>query len=88
MKASIPVTIRVQDNQDGGYTVYAYPSDEAMLADHPNNPQSEEEKNDILEENDAYENGYISHETIEIEFDPRGACPPVLAKEICWGVGQ
>lgn len=72
MKLSIPVVIRTQDNGDGGFTIYVYNNDEEMFADHPmveGGELTKEEKNNILNEEDPYENGYIGRDTIEIELD-------------------
>ena len=69
---TIPVIVRTQDNGDGGYSIYAYNSEQELLNDHHlYEDASEEEKEqvaaDILNEDDPY-NGYISHENIEIEI--------------------
>ena len=35
MKITIPLVSRLNDNQDGGYTMYIYNNTEEMLEDHP-----------------------------------------------------
>lgn len=78
MKSSIPVTVRVQDNGDGGYSVYAYNSDAEMLADHygytevrdehgEDSDEARERAREILDGDDEYQDGYVSHDTIEVE---------------------
>lgn len=83
MKYTIPVITRTQDNGDGGYTTYAYNTEDELLADHPNSKEfievngkyqkvkvelTPKQKREILDEDDPYENGYIGHDTIEIEI--------------------
>ncbi len=70
MKHSISVITRLQDNGDGGYTLYAYNSEEELIADHPKSrggQLSETEIKEILSGEDEYENGYIGSDTIKIE---------------------
>lgn len=80
-KHTIQIVTRLQDNGDGGYTLYGYNSNEDLIKDHPNFNQwnSETKKNefvqpsqdkidDILNEDDPYENGYIGSDLIEIEI--------------------
>jgi len=83
MKYTIPVITRTQDNGDGGYTTYAYNTEEELIKDHPKSNDyrevdgkwgkvevelTPEEISDILQEDDPYENGYISRDSIEIEI--------------------
>lgn len=70
---TIPVKVLVQDNQDGGYSVYAYNSEEELLASHSSmedlkGEEREEKAKEILGGDDEYENGYISDDEIEIEI--------------------
>lgn len=78
---SIGVITRMQDNGDGGYTTYCYNSEEEMLEDHPLRRRFDsqthsfykveltpQEREEILTEDDPYENGYIGSETIKIEI--------------------
>lgn len=107
MKLSIPVVTRTQDNGDGGFTTYAYNNTEELLKDHPlatdfrevngkwQNVGVEltpEQRDEILNENDPYENGYIGKDTIELEIDGiKTDGVPVqikLAKPISFHAGQ
>ena len=76
---SIPVVTRLQDNGDGGYTLYAYNNEDELIADHPKSRRwdstlkkdvpvelSKEDRDDILNEDDPYENGYIGSDTIKV----------------------
>jgi hypothetical protein len=61
---TIPVVTRLQDNGDGGYTLYVYNNNEELIADHPKFKNSDIEKSEklkkqILFEYDPYTNGYI-----------------------------
>lgn len=74
MKHTINVVTRVQDNGDGGYTMSVYNNNEEMLADHHRIEEAETEeekekiKQEILNENDPYEDGYLGTDTIDIEI--------------------
>ena len=93
MKYTINVVTRLQDNQDGGYTLYAYNNMDEMLADHPRledcdgmtEEEIEEIKQNILGGDDEYENGYISREIIEIDVTKKCA---KLAAPLSIGCGQ
>lgn len=81
----IPVIVRTQDNGDGGYSIYVYNTAEELLQDHPkrrtwakkddgtygyvDNAFTQEAKDKILNEDDPYENGYISNSTLEISLE-------------------
>ena len=82
MKYSIKVVTRTQDNGDGGWTTYAYNTEDELIADHPlseggsvvddkwvtrRKKLSQKQRDKILNEDDPYENGYIGRDTIEIE---------------------
>ncbi len=97
---TISVVTRLQDNGDGGYTMYVYNNEEELLADHPSaqvweerdgkwgkypKELSEQEKKDILNEDDPYENGYIGYDTIEIEIVDGAAR---LAEPLSFHAGQ
>ncbi len=92
---TIKVVTRTQDNGDGGYTTYAYNSEEEMLKDHPAIENAiEEEMNEedlraltteILSENDPYENGYIGSDSIKVEIVDGVA---KLAKPLSFHAGQ
>ena len=82
MEFTIQAVTRLQDNGDGGYTMYVYNDEEEMLADHPKarawNSETRrtepreltpEERADILDENDPYDNGYIGSENIDIKVE-------------------
>ena len=79
-KIDICVVTRLQDNGDGGYTLSMYNNEDDLIADHPNgevfDPEkrkyvkkelSQKERDDILNEEDPYENGYIDSETLSLE---------------------
>jgi hypothetical protein len=89
---TLKVCVRVQDNQDGGYSVIAYNSEDEMLADHPaledleDDDEIEEIKAAILGCEDEYENGYISEDTIEIEIGDDGVAK--LFKPLTFHAGQ
>lgn len=71
MKHRIEVVTRLSDGQDGGYTMYVYNNNEEMLADHPlaeDGPLTDKQRNDILNEEDPYENGYLGQDVIEVEI--------------------
>ena len=101
VKRTINVVTRLQDNGDGGYTMYVYNNNEELLADHPlaedfRNVNGEwksvkvdltdEQKENILNEDDPYENGYIGTDTIEIELGEDGSVK--LGKKLSLHVGQ
>lgn len=106
MKISIPVVTRTQDNGDGGYTTYAYNNNDELIKDHPKSQEFKQvdgkwqnvpvellpaDRDEILNENDPYENGYIGKDTIELEIEglPEGCVPKIkLAKEISFHAGQ
>jgi len=108
MKITIPVTTRTQDNQDGGFTTFAYNNDDELIADHPKATDfrkvdgkwkdvpvklTKKQRDDILNEDDPYENGYIGHDEIVIEIDgvPAHAMENIrvrLAKPLSFHAGQ
>ena len=71
---TIKLYTRLQDNQDGGYTFYGYPSEDALIEDHFLNDgdMTDELREEILSEENPYENGYIGTETIEVGVDENG----------------
>ena len=98
---TIPVVTRTQDNGDGGYTNYVYNNNDELIADHPKSKKfmkvgekyqdvpvqlTEKEINEILNEYDPYENGYIGSSTISIEIDDSGVAK--LAKSCSFHAGQ
>lgn len=88
-KYTIPVVTRLQDNGDGGYTMYIYNNFNELLADHPNASDgelTEEQKTEILSEDDPYENGYIGKDNIEIEVTVDGRI--LLAEPMSFHSGQ
>lgn len=94
MKISIPVVTRLQDNQDGGYTMYVYNNMDEMLEDHPAADEFEDNpdrKQEIINENDPYGDGYIGEDTIEIEIDGVNKDQDIiikLAKPLSFHAGQ
>lgn len=85
MKYTIPVVTRLQDNGDGGYTMYCYNNKEELIADHPmidgeefdSETEREELIESILNEDDPYKNGYIGKD--EIEFEIENGVPKLTA---------
>lgn len=67
MKYSIPVTMLMTDNGDGGFSIRGYNNEEEMLSNYYG-PISEAKKQEILNGYDEYENGYIDETSIEIEI--------------------
>lgn len=78
----IDVVTRLQDNQDGGYTMYVYNDTESMLADHPlaedwdrkkkcivQKKLTQEQIDMILNGDDEYQNGYIGSDKIRINVE-------------------
>lgn len=61
----IPVVTRTQDNGDGGYTTYAYNTQDELIADHPKaDAMTPELRQEILNGDDEYENGYMGSSSI------------------------
>jgi len=82
MEYTIHAVTRLQDNGDGGYTMYVYNNEDELISDHPNSKRwnsethkdetielTEEERKKILSEDDPYENGYIGLENITIKVE-------------------
>ena len=82
---NIPVVTRLQDDQDGGYTMYVYNNKEELIEDHPLNTTfdpktrkyvkggiSEEQKKAILSEEDSFQNGSIGKYNISVTVDDDG----------------
>jgi len=70
---SISVVTRLQDNQDGGYTLYAYNNEDELIADHPKaDKMTAKLRKQILEEDDPYENGYIGSDSIDVDLSEDG----------------
>lgn len=98
MKYTINVVTRLNDNGDGGFTHYAYNNEEELLSNHPKSVKfdsklkefvkvdlTEEQKKDILNEDDPHENGYIGSDSIEIEIVDGVA---KLSKPLSFHAGQ
>lgn len=99
---TINVVTRTQDNGDGGYTTYAYNNENELIANHPKAQKfteiapgkwdyvttelTEQERHDILVEDDPYENGYIGRGAIVIDIDDDGNAK--LAKPLSFHAGQ
>lgn len=73
-KVTIPVFTLLKDNQDGGYTMYAYNTQEEWLKEAVEDYNKWEDKKlseeEYLEmaEDDEYQYGYQGSDTIEIEL--------------------
>lgn len=84
----IPVITRLQDNGDGGYTLYAYNSEDELIEDHPQarrGKMTPKLREQILTEDDPYANGYIGEDTIEIIVEDGVAR---LSKPLSFHAGQ
>lgn len=83
---SLPVITRLQDNGDGGYTIYAYNSEDELIKDHPKaDEMTPKLRKEILTGDDEYENGYIGSDTIQVKM-VNGK--PVLAEPLSFHAGQ
>ena len=78
---TLRVITRLQDNGDGGYTLYLYNNADDLIREHPNSKKfnketrkyektelSYQERRDILLEEDPYLNGYISYSDIRLKI--------------------
>ncbi len=94
----IKVVTRLQDNGDGGYTLFAYNTEDELIANHsksypwdpstkswPFKEMSQEQREEILNEEDPYKNGYIGRDTIKVKITSDGV---FLAEPLCFGLGQ
>lgn len=101
MIITILVVTRLQDNGDGGYTMYVYNSEDELIADHPKcstgkvvdgkyvktfDGCSDELRDEILNEEDPYENGYIENSMISIKQNKDGSFE--LAEPLVFHAGQ
>ncbi len=67
---TIPVVTRLQNNGDGSYTMFVYNNEDELIEDHHCSDDDEmtpEKREEILSENDPYENGYIGKKSIRIK---------------------
>lgn len=62
----IPVSTITFDNGDGSTTTRIYPNDEALLNNHPMAPLTDDEREDILNNDDTYENGAAGKSMLDI----------------------
>jgi hypothetical protein len=88
---TLSIITRLQDNGDGGYTLYGYNNSQELLADHPLaegdiSNLTESQKQDILGEDDAYETGYMGSATIHLRVTENGQI--ILAKPLNFHAGQ
>lgn len=78
---TLDVITRLQDNGDGGYTMYVYNNEDELIENHPKCCEwdsklkkdvpievSESLREEILSGYDEYENGYIGSDTIKIKM--------------------
>lgn len=91
--ASIRVGTRLQDNGDGGYTLYMYRDYDAAVAakreqvkDWFNGDEERLAEFESDHDEHEYECGYLGEDTIEIEVREDGAVR--LAKECSFHAGQ
>lgn len=96
---NINVVTRLQDNGDGGYTMWVYNDEDELIADHPmfeefdsekkkfyHREPTQRERNLILDEEDPYENGYIGSDTIKVKVKKDGTVK--LAAPLSFHGGQ
>jgi len=71
---TIEVHTLLQDNQDGGYTMNVYPTQDALIEDHHDYDEgmSDERREEILSENNPYDDGYIGTDSFEVAIDDDG----------------
>ena len=94
----IKLVVRSQNNGDGSFSIFGYTTTEEMLADHPiaekfdyklggyiPKPLTQEERDEILNEENDYKNGYLSAETIQLRVE-NGVIS--LAKPLRFYAGQ
>ena len=89
MQITIPVVTRLQDNGDGGYTMYVHNDRDELIAsmeESAGEDFDEAKKKEILGGNDEYENGYIEDDTITVEVQEDGTAR--LVGEISFHAGQ
>lgn len=99
MKYTLKVVTRLQDNGDGGYTMYVYNNTDELIADHPMSTEwdadfkkeipvklTAEQRDSILNEDDPYKNGYIERDSIEIDVGEDGIAK--LSKHLSFHAGQ
>ena len=88
----INVVTRLQDNGDGGYTMWVYNTEKEMVEDHYHwkRAKTQEEKDRIeqiiLDEDDPYEYGYIGTDRIKVILDDNGQIK--LAEPLSFHGGQ
>lgn len=83
MKHKINVVTRLQDNGDGGWTVFVYNSEKELLKDHPRASEykevngkykevkvelTQEQKDNIINEENPHNDGYIGSAEININI--------------------
>jgi hypothetical protein len=81
---SLSLVTRLQDNGDGGYSMYVYNNDEELIQNHPRCSDfmkvdnswkdvflgcSDELREEILSGHDEYENGYLDRRTISVTIE-------------------
>lgn len=83
----VHVITRLQDNGDGGYTLHAYNNENELILDHPRYYEMTDKlRQEILNGEDEYENGYIGSDRIRIEIDGKGNVR--LAEPLSFHAGQ
>lgn len=86
-KIKIPVVTCMYDNQDGGYTMYAYNNEDELIADHRKaDEMTPELREEILSGDDEYENGYVSTDSILVVLEDDGRIR--LAEPLSFHAGQ
>ena len=84
--ARIPVVTILYDNGDGSHTMYAYNNEDELIANHRKSDEMTPElREEILTEDDPYENGYIGKdEYFEVLVDGEKV---TLMKPIAFSAG-
>ena len=91
-EATIPVVTRLQDNGDGGYTMYAFNNEEELTADffeheiEMGEEITDDMKREILDEHNPYENGYIGRDELKVRIHEDGSVS--LAEPLSFHAGQ
>ena len=86
---TLEVVTLYTDDGAGGFNVSLYNNEEELLADHHlavDGKVTDEQRKNILDEEDPYANGYIEHDTIDIIVNENGTVR--LAKPVSMHFGQ
>lgn len=90
-KVTLKVGTLMIDGQDGGYTMYVYPSYKSAKAERDKNVRDDNEEDmtdEMVEEagQDEYQYGYLGEDEIVLNVDDKGKI--TLAKTLSFHAGQ